>query len=67
MDIFTVYLADLNYKKILVKQKYVKYPIGDVIVEINDMKFNNYEEFINIVKNHEISKIKTIDNEVYYL
>jgi len=62
-DLFTVYLADINYTKI---GKFSKYPIGEIIIEINDKKFNNLEEFKEITK-EQIIKIKTIDNEIYYI
>lgn len=67
MDQFTVYLSDINYEKTLINQKFIKFPVGDIISEINDMKFNNYDEFITIVKSVKIIKIKTIDNDIYYL
>ncbi len=62
-DLFTVYLADINYDKI---GQFNKYPIGEIIVEINDNKFYNYNEFSNIMK-EPVKKIKTIDNEIYFL
>ena len=62
-DLFTVYLADINYTKI---GKFSKYPIGEIIIEINDKKFNNIEEFKEITKD-QITKIKTIENEIYYI
>jgi S1-C subfamily serine protease len=62
-DLFTIYLADVNP---LIFKKYNKYPIGDIIIEINDKSFNNYDEFINITK-EKINKIKTINNQVFYV
>ena len=62
-DLFTVYLADINYNKI---GKFSKYPIGEIVTEINDNKFNNLEEFKQITK-EPINKIKTIDNEIYFV
>jgi S1-C subfamily serine protease len=62
-DIFTVYLSDINYDKI---GKFNKYPIGEIITEINDKKFNNLGEFIALTKD-PIKKIKTIDNEIYFI
>jgi S1-C subfamily serine protease len=62
-DLFTVYLADLDFES---KNTFHKYPIGDIIIEINDKRFNNYEEFNNLVAKN-INKIKTIDNEIYYI
>jgi len=62
-DLFTVYLADLDYRKL---SKFIKYPIGEIIIEINGQTFNNYEEFITIIQN-PIKIIKTIENDIYYL
>jgi hypothetical protein len=62
-DILTIYLADLDYTKL---GKFIKYPIGEVITEINDMKFNTYEEFIQICK-VPITKIKTFSEKIYYV
>lgn len=62
-DLFTVYLADVNP---LIFVKYNKYPIGDIIIEINDIPFNNYNDFISITQN-KIFKIKTIDNKIFYV
>jgi PDZ domain-containing secreted protein len=62
-DLFTVYLSDINP---LIFKKYNKYPVGDIIIEINDKTFNNYNEFMNIMK-EKINKIKTIDNKIYYV
>jgi S1-C subfamily serine protease len=63
-DLFTVYLCDLDYSKI--KKTFNKYPVGDIIIKINDIEFNNYDKFIDICKN-KIIKITTIDNQDYYL
>ena len=62
-DLMTVYLADLDVSKI---NNAVKYPIGEIIIEINDKTFNNYNEFIHITK-EPIKKIKTIQNDIYYV
>lgn len=62
-DLFTVYLSDVNYNKI---GKFSKYPVGEIILEINDKKFNNLEDFMEIIK-EPITKIKTIDNEIYFI
>lgn len=61
-DLFTIYLVDLDINN----NKFIKYPIGEVIIEINDKTFNNYDEFINIIK-EPITKIKTINNEIYFI
>ena len=65
-DLFTVYLADINYTKIQNSQEPITWPIGEIIVEINDMTFNSFEEFIKITKS-KIIKIKTNENEVFYI
>jgi hypothetical protein len=62
-DLFTIYLSDINYNKI---GKFSKYPVGEIILEINDKKFNNLEDFSEITK-EPITKIKTIDNEIYFI
>lgn len=62
-NLFTVYLADINYTK---SDNSVKWPVGKIIVEINDKKFNNYDEFI-CVTNDKITKIKTSENEIYLI
>jgi len=62
-DLFTVYLADINYKKINGR---INYPIGEIITEINDKTFNKLEEFMEITKS-KIFKIKTIENEVFFI
>lgn len=63
-DKFTVYLCDLDHTKI--KKTFNKYPMGDIIIKINDLEFNNYNEFIEICKKN-IKKITTMDNEDYYI
>ena len=63
-DLFTVYLAGLENN--IYKDDFNEYPVGDVIIEINDTPFNNYEEYIKIIKN-DIHKIKTINNEIYFI
>jgi hypothetical protein len=62
-DQFTIYLADLDFLK---KKKFIKYPIGEIIVEINSKQINNYEEFIEITK-EQITCIKTIDNDIFFV
>jgi S1-C subfamily serine protease len=65
-DLFTVYLADVNYTKIKNSKDSINWPIGEIIIEINDMKFNTFDEFIKITKN-QIIKIKTNENEVFFV
>jgi len=62
-DLFTVYLSDINYSKM---SKFIKYPIGEIIIEINDCTFNNYDEFINLTK-QKITSIKTIENQIFFI
>ena len=63
-DEFIVYLADLNYAQL--KNGFIKYPVGQIIVEINDKKFSNYGEYMEIMK-EKVFKIKTMNNKEYYL
>jgi S1-C subfamily serine protease len=62
-DNVTIYLADLDYNKL---GKFIKYPIGEIIMEINDKKFNTWEEFLELAK-IPVTKIKTFDNKIYYI
>jgi hypothetical protein len=62
-DLFTIYLSDLDFSQ---KKNFIKYPIGEVIVEINGKQFNNYKEFIDIVK-EPITQIKTFDNDIFFI
>lgn len=63
-DLFTVYLSGLD--QAIYQTDFTKYPIGDIIIEINDTSFNNYEEYMEIMKN-DIYKIKTIQNRTFYI
>ena len=63
-DIFTVYLSALN-PKIYTTSKFNKFPIGKIIIEINDKKFSNYKEFTDILKT-PVKTFKTINNEIFY-
>ena len=63
-DLFTVYLSGLENK--IYEEEFNEYPLGDIIIEINDKTFNNYNEFINIL-NNDIYKIKTINNDVFFI
>ncbi len=62
-DVFTVYLANLDYKKLGV---FKKYPVGEIIVEINDKPIRNYTDFITVLKGN-VCKIKTSDNDIYFV
>jgi len=59
---FTIYLADIDYKVL----SFTEYPIGDIIIEINDIKIDNLDIFTNIIKT-KINKIKTIDNKIFFI
>jgi hypothetical protein len=63
-DLFTVYLVDLDYLKI--NSKFIKYPIGEIILEINGKQFNNLEEFTEVIK-EQIIYFKTLDNEIFFV
>jgi hypothetical protein len=60
---FTVYLTDLDFSK---KKTFIKYPIGEVIVEINEKQFNNWEELMEVTK-EPITHIKTFDNDIFFV
>ena len=64
-NLFTVYLADVNFSHPKL-DKSIKYPIGEIITEINGATFTNYEEFICVTK-ERIEKIKTQENRIYLL
>lgn len=59
---FTVYLADVDLSKL----KFQYYPTGDIIIEINDKIFNDYNSFTKIIS-EPLVKIKTINNEIFYV
>jgi hypothetical protein len=61
-DLFTVYLADIDFTKL----KFTSYPIGDIIIEINDIAFDNIDTFKKII-NEPLKKIKTINNEIFFI
>jgi len=61
-NLFTVYLADLNYNII----KFKSYPVGDIIVKINETKFTNIDEFRLLLKN-PIKSFRTIDNKIFFV
>jgi S1-C subfamily serine protease len=63
-DLFTVYLCDIDYNKI--KKTFNKYPKNEIIIKINDNKFSNYEEFMQLTT-EKITKITTVDNEDFYV
>ena len=63
-DLFTVYLSALHPRIYNNNTKFIKYPIGDVIIEINNSKFDNYNDFINIMKT-PVKLIKTIENKIF--
>ena len=59
---FTVYLADVNYSKL----KFTNYPVGDIILEINDILIDNIDTFKKVML-VPLNKIKTINNETYFV
>jgi hypothetical protein len=59
---FTVYLADVNYSKL----KFTNYPVGDIILEINDILIDNIDTFKKVILT-PLNKIKTINNETYFV
>ena len=59
---FTIYLADVNYTKL----KFTNYPIGDVILEINNILIDSIDIFLKVIQD-PLNKIKTINNEVYFV
>ena len=61
-NLFTIYLSDVNYSKL----KFTDYPIGDIILEINDVIITDLNIFKQVIKN-PIKKFKTINNEVYFI
>jgi S1-C subfamily serine protease len=64
-DLFTIYLADTKYTDSNIDNN-IEYPIGDIIIEINNKTFTSFEEFKNIIKDNIIS-FKTIDNNIYII
>ena len=66
-DLFTVYLADTKYTDTAIDNN-TKYPIGEIIIEINDKTFTRYDELIAIINSiDKITSIKTIDNNYYII
>jgi S1-C subfamily serine protease len=62
-DVFTVYLADLDFSQF--KKKFIKYPVGAIIVKINDKMFSSYNEFMELIKEDVIS-FTTLNGDIYY-
>jgi len=66
-DLFTIYLADTKYTDTAIDNN-TKYPIGEIIIEINDKTFTTYDELIAIINSiDKITSIKTIDNNYYVI
>jgi hypothetical protein len=63
-DLFTIYLADTKYTDI---DNNIKYPVGEIIIKINNTTFESYNELINIINNDNITSIETIDNNIYII
>lgn len=64
-DMFTVYLADLD-PNIYENNKFNKFPVGKIIIEINNKTFDDFETFSQIIK-EPIKVFKTIDNDIFYI
>ena len=58
---FTIYLADLEYSKLT----FTEYPLGEVIIEINDIIIDCIDTFKKIMQK-PINKFKTITNQIYF-
>jgi hypothetical protein len=63
-DLFTVYLANVNYSKI--PNQSTKYIEGDIIIKFNNKSFSNYNEFTQLMK-EEIKSFTTIDLREYFI
>jgi S1-C subfamily serine protease len=61
-DIFTVYLSDLIYSKL----KFTEYPLNEIITHINDIKIIDYDTLVKVMQT-PVTKIKTIDNDIFYI
>jgi S1-C subfamily serine protease len=61
---FTIYLSDLVYTN--TKLKFTEYPLNEIITHIDDIEILNYDILLNVMKN-PITKIRTIDNEIYFI
>jgi len=59
---FTIYLSDLLYSKL----NFIEYPLNEIITHIDDIEIIDYDTLINVLKN-PIKKIKTIDNDIYFI
>jgi S1-C subfamily serine protease len=63
-DVFTVYLSDLNFNKL--KNQFIKYPVGSIIMEINGIVIDSYKTFMETLK-QPIQYIKTLNDEIYFV
>jgi S1-C subfamily serine protease len=61
LNLFTVILSDISQNI-----GFNNYPLGDIIISINDQEYNNYKEFFDIISS-PIIKFKTIKNRIYFI
>jgi S1-C subfamily serine protease len=59
---FTIYLSNIDYNKL----KFTNYPIGDIIIEIDDIPITDINIFKQIITT-PIKKFKTVNNELFYI
>jgi S1-C subfamily serine protease len=59
---FTVYLTDLDFEKL----KFTEYPIGDIIIEINNIPINDIEILKKVIKT-PITSFKTLENNIFFI
>jgi S1-C subfamily serine protease len=59
---FTIYLSDLEYSKL----KFTEYPLNEIITHINDIEILSYDILLNVMQ-QPTKKIRTIDNEIYFI
>ena len=61
-NIFTVYLSDLIYSKL----KFTEYPLNEIITHINDIEIIDYNTLLQVMET-PVTKIKTIDNYIFFI
>lgn len=59
---FTVYLSDLEFEKL----KFTEYPVGDIIIEINNIKITNIEILKKVIQT-PITSFKTLENNIFFI
>jgi len=60
--LFTIYLSDLIYSKL----KFTEYPLNEIITHINDIEITDYDTLVKVMQT-PVTKIKTIDNDIFYI